>query len=262
MPGKHGSGLSQANFTRGFLSAAEQATLMETFGADGSIRDVLGVIGDGKEATVYACRAGPDTGVERAVAKVYRARKFRAFANASAYEAGQIIGDARMARAIQGKTRKGRLIAHHLWIEREWETLCRLFDAGADVPEPYTHSSDAILMEYVGTDAAVAPLLRRVRLSRNQAETALQTLLSNVEIFLTCDRIHGDLSAYNVLYDRGRVCVIDFPQAIDARRNPNALELLRRDVMNLCRYFERLGIRTDAVGFAHDLWTRYTRGRL
>jgi RIO kinase 1 len=123
-----------------------------------------------------------------------------------------------MARAIQGKTRKGRLIAHHLWIEREWETLCRLFDAGADVPEPYTHSSDAILMEYVGTDAAVAPLLRRVRLSRNQAETALQTLLSNVEIFLTCDRIHGDLSAYNVLYDRGRVCVIDFPQAIDARR--------------------------------------------
>ncbi len=90
----------------------------------------------------------------------------------------------------------------------------------------------------------------------------LEKLLSNIEIFLSCDRIHGDLSAYNVLYDQGRLVVIDFPQAIDARTSPHAFDLLRRDVENLCAYFERLQIRADAVGIANDLWSRYTRGRL
>ncbi|MCP4005937.1 MAG: phosphotransferase [bacterium] len=262
MPGKHGTDLSQAGFTRGQLALAEQSALMQTFGADGLITEVLGVIGDGKEATVYAVRTAPHTGVERAIAKVYRAQRFRAFANSELYDAGQNRGDARSNRAMRNKTRKGRLMAHHDWIGREWENLCLLFDAGADVPEPYERSADAILMEHIGTPDAVAPLLQHVRLSAEEAEAALNALLQNIERFLRCDLIHGDLSAYNVLFDRGRVCVIDLPQAVDARTSPHARRLLFRDVKNICRGFARMKLDVDAERIATDLWQRYTRGNL
>ena len=33
--------------------------------------------------------------------------------------------------------------------------------------------------------------------------------MHKVELFLACDRIHGDLSAYNVLYWQGNVTLID-----------------------------------------------------
>jgi RIO kinase 1 len=200
--------------------------------------------------------------VERAIAKVYRAQKFRAFANASVYTAGDVITDARAGRAIRGRTRAGRLMAHHLWVAREWETLCAVFEAGAPVPEPYAKSADAILMEYVGDESGVAPLLRQARLSAAEARRTLDELLTSIECFLSCDRVHGDLSPYNVLWDGSRLCVIDFPQAVDARSNPNARALLRRDVENVCSWLARRGARADAGRFTDDLWRRYTRGQL
>ena len=259
---RSGSGLSQADFTRGMLSAAERVHLMNTFGADGSISQVLGILGDGKEATIYACRAGPDTGVDIAVAKVYRPQKFRAFAEGSVYHDGQPVADKRRARAIKNKTRQGRLMQHHEWIEREWETVCRVFDAGANVPEPYAHSSDAILMEYLGDADGISPQLRQVRLERGAAERALGSVLRDVETLLRCDRVHGDLSAYNILYHEGRPVLIDFPQAIDTRRSPHGYDLLRRDVENTCRYFARQGVRTNPRAIAHQMWSAYRRGEL
>ncbi len=87
-------------------------------------------------------------------------------------------------------------------------------------------------------------------------------LLRNVELWLAHDTIHGDLSAYNVLYWEGRVRVIDFPQAVDARANPNARDLLARDVANLCTYFARQGIRADPDRIAGELWRRFLRAEL
>ena len=44
--------------------------------------------------------------------------------------------------------------------------------------------------------------------------------MRNVELMLSLGRIHGDLSAYNVLYWQGEVKIIDFPQAIEPATNP------------------------------------------
>ncbi len=74
--------------------------------------------------------------------------------------------------------------------------------------------------------------------------------------------VHGDLSPYNVLYWQGRPVIIDFPQAVDARENPNAQMLLARDVANVCRYFARQGVDCDPVAIADELWGRYMRARL
>ncbi len=283
--------LAAPGFKREFLAAFERAELLATFGAetwyldrsgtgpDGErppprfedagvgkptrlVRDVIGVVGDGKEATAYCCAAAQETGAPLALAKVYRAQQFRHFANNAVYREGMEVRDRRAARAMAKKSKMGRLMSHRTWIGREWDALCRFHDVGADVPTPYARTADAILMEYYGDERAPAPLLVHAKLGPREAKRALRRVLDNVEAFLLCDRVHGDLSAYNVLWWQGRLIVIDFPQAVDAQNNPNARSLLERDIQNVCRHFKRYGLEHDAMGHARSLWSRYRRAEL
>jgi RIO kinase 1 len=77
---------------------------------------------------------------------------------------------------------------------------------------------------------------------------------------LAHNRIHADLSAYNVLYWEGRVVIIDFPQVVDPVLNERGYALLARDIHRLCQYFNRYGLQVDAAHLAADLWSRYIRG--
>ena len=115
-------------------------------------------------------------------------------------------------------------------------------------------------MEFIGDENGAAPHLRHVELSDNDARVALECLLDNVEIFLDLHLVHGDLSAYNVLWWKGRARIIDIPQAIDVRKHPDPYSLLRRDVENLERYFARYGL--TAGCFVDRLWDRYCHGQL
>jgi len=53
---------------------------------------------------------------------------------------------------------------------------------------------------------------------------------------------HGDLSAYNLLVHKGRIMVIDVPQAVDVVANPRGFEFLARDVRNIARWFGQRGL--------------------
>jgi len=57
--------------------------------------------------------------------------------------------------------------------------------------------------------------------------------------------VHGDLSAYNLLWWRGQVVLIDFPQSME-RERPGAEELLAQDAASLALSFRRLGVEADA----------------
>ena len=76
---------------------------------------------------------------------------------------------------------------------------------------------------------------------------------------LACHRVHADFSAYNILYWEGQFKIIDFPQAVDPRRNPDAMELFLRDVERLCQYFPRYHIVQDAPSLADGLWSQFLR---
>ncbi len=255
-----GSRLSGAGFKREYLAEVEKAEVMAQFGGQGFVTDVLGMIGDGKEATVYLCAAHESVGVEYLAAKVYRADKFRAFRGGRSYAGERTALDARSKRAMRTKTEVGKRIAHHEWVAWEWKTLCRMFDAGADVPEPLSCSPDAILMEFVGNAEGAAPQLRHVELEPDKARAVLERLLRNVEILLDCHLIHGDLSAYNVLWWDERPWIIDVPQSLNLHTHAGGLEYLLRDVQNLERYFTRYGL--HCRGFAERAWGRYRRGEL
>ena len=73
-------------------------------------------------------------------------------------------------------------------------------------------------------------------------------------------RGHGDLSPYNILYWSGEPFAIDSPPAVDARSNPNAYELLMRDLENVWVYFARLGGRDSMAARERDV-ASLPRGR-
>jgi len=131
------------------------------------------------------------------------------------------------------------------------------------VPEPYAHSSDAILMEWIGDADGIAPKLQDAQLDHAAARAAGAALLGAIEGMLRCDLVHGDLSPYNALWHDGRAVVIDFPQAADARTHPQARELLERDVRNVLQWqARRTGAGLAAEAVASSLWSRYRHGRL
>jgi RIO kinase 1 len=117
-------------------------------------------------------------------------------------------------------------------------------------------------MEWIGDAGAPAPQLKDVRLDTERSRVAFEALISDVELWLACNVVHGDLSAYNLLWEGARVVAIDFPQASDPRFNTSAERLLFRDIANVCRHFARGGVESDPSAIAEDLWDRFVRGAL
>jgi RIO kinase 1 len=231
---------------------------------DDYLTDVLRQVAGGKEATVYCCQAHPSLEVEWVAAKVYRPRQFRKLRNDARYkqdrafldEYGRVIRDDKKLLAIRKKTRYGKELSHTSWLQHEYTTLKTLFNAGVSVPEPIAMGDNAMLMEYFGELDAPAAVLNTVVLSRTEAHSLYERLMADVETMLACGRVHGDLSAFNVLYWKGDVKIIDFPQAVDPNTNREARSIFNRDILRLCEYFERYGMRLRADRLAMEIWER------
>lgn len=235
---------------------------LDQFFTEGLITEVLHIVKSGKEATVYCCQAHPSTGVDLLAAKVYRSRNNRGFKNDAIYQEGRLIIEGHVRRAVQNKSRFGREAQFGMWLDYEFATLNALYKAGADVPRPLMRSGSAILMEYLGNRQGPAPALQEVELARSEVRPVFECLMHNIELWLANNYVHADLSAYNVLYWQGAVRIIDFPQAIDPRFNPNALSLLTRDIENICRYMARYGLERDGRSIANRLWWRFKNAEL
>lgn len=235
---------------------------LQPFFESNLIFECAGPLKSGKEATVFLCRANPAHGASWLVAKIYRPFEHRTFRNDAAYQEGRWQRENRFRRAFRNKSRFGREVQAHAWIDHEWAMLRALHRAGVSVPRPRSRSGSAILMEYLGDDAAPAPALHTVDLNPEAARRTLSTLLAEVETMLTHNVVHGDLSAYNVLWWRDRPRIIDLPQAVDPRLNANARQLLARDVHNVCRACIRCGAEADPDAITEALWTRFQEGQL
>lgn len=229
---------------------------------DELVDGVLYPVKSGKEATLYCCRGGARAGAELVAVKVYKPQQFRSFRNDSIYQAGRVILDHRAARAAAKRTRFGREVQSTLWTNAEYETLRVLHRAGSHVPRPLGHSSGAIAMEWIGDEDGPAPQLKDISLAVADAQVLFEEVLDEIELWLACNVVHGDLSAYNMLWAGDHLVAIDFPQASDPRANANAPTLLSRDVEHVCRYFARFGVEADAYAIADDLWDRFVRGAL
>ncbi|WKZ38826.1 MAG: RIO1 family regulatory kinase/ATPase [Anaerolineales bacterium] len=229
------------------------------------ISDVLRRVKGGKEASVYLCKPGVGVEAPLLAAKVYRPRSLRNLKNDQQYrvgrtdldEDGHALWKEADINAIIKRTRYGEEVRHQSWIAYEFVTMELLHEAGADVPKPFAKEKNAILMEFVGDAGTAAPPLSHVSLDPDEAEPLFERVVRNMDIMLSKDRIHGDLSAYNILYWDGDIKLIDFPQVVIPESNPSSWGIFQRDVMRICQYFSAQGVRTDAKKLAADLWTSH-----
>ncbi|NTW08851.1 MAG: hypothetical protein HGA28_04705 [Anaerolineaceae bacterium] len=227
------------------------------------ISDVLKRVKGGKEASVYLCLAGTEVATDLIAAKIYRPRSLRNLKNDHVYRAGRAdfdsegrkITDKGMAHAMYKKTDYGRALLHQSWIAYEYTSMEKLFLAGADVPQPFTMAHNAILMSFIGDLDGGAPALSEISLDRQEAVKLFDRTLANIDTLLSCGVIHGDLSAYNILYWEGAITLIDFPQVVAPLENKNALSIFQRDVRRVCEYFSRQGVKANDRRIAADIWT-------
>lgn len=229
------------------------------------ISDVLRKVKGGKEASVYLCKPGGAVEAPYVAAKVYRPRALRNLKRDAEYRLGRVDLDADGTalwkeadkNAIAKRTAYGEEVRHQSWIAYEFTTMELLYAAGADVPKPYAMESNAIVMDFVGDASTAAPALNAIRLSGNEARTLFERVIRNIDIMLASDRIHGDLSAYNILYWDGEIKLIDFPQVVLPQDNPSAWKIFLRDVTRVCDYFSAQGLRRDPFKTAADLWSAH-----
>ncbi|MCC6617058.1 MAG: hypothetical protein IT320_26535 [Anaerolineae bacterium] len=257
----------ETTYVPGLFEEGWLLSSLRSFYDQALITDVLARVRGGKEANVYCCAAHPSTGVELVAAKVYRPRMFRNLRNDKLYREGRDVlraeggavkeNDRRTMRALDQGSAYGAELAHTSWLMHEYRALESLYAAGAAVPRPIAVNENSILMGYAGEVGLGAPALSDVALDVDEAHSLFDEVLRNLHIMLRQRMVHGDLSAYNILYWEGRLTLIDFPQVVDIQRNRQAADILHRDVVRVCEYFSAQGVDCDGDALFERLWRRY-----
>jgi len=205
----------------------------------------LGILKTGKESEVHlVARTGGGRTVLLAE-KRFKAREFRSFRNDFLYRGSWEETPRREGRAIAKATRFGHEVLHSRWIGNEWANLVHLHASGVTVPPPVELLDDGYRMAFIGDGQVAAPRLSSVDLDTTTAKRVWHELLEEVAAMVAADRVHGDLSAYNVLWWRERPVLIDFSQTVDVITHASARELLVRDIDALGGYFTRRGVHYD-----------------
>lgn len=216
----------------------------------GAVDTELGILKTGKEADVFLLeRAVPGDPAQRTLlaAKRYRGTEHRTFHRSAVYTEGRRTRNSRDARALAKKSEHGRGVAAAQWSLAEFEALRRMWELGAPVPYPVQVSGTEVLMEFIGSaDGAAAPRLAQVRHDPAALPDLFAQVAALMRTFARAGVAHGDLSPYNLLVHDGRVVVIDLPQIVDTVANPQGLDLLHRDCVNVCDWFARQRLDVDA----------------
>ena len=235
----------------------------------GWFETVLYRVRSGKEAVVYCCEANPSTGEDLIAAKVYQPRGARAMRHYETYTTGRERlewgGNPDQSQQKSRSRRKKEPLRRQkeiAWLQYEFRTQRKVHDAGARVPRPLSMNDNVILTSFVGDRRRAAPTLQDIALEPVEAGPIFMRLIEQIALFLSRHRIHGDLSAYNVLMWEGDFWIIDFPQAINAQKHPEAFSLLCRDVDRICKTFKRFGVEACPRSFARAMWDRYVHGDL
>ncbi|MET4158981.1 RIO1 family regulatory kinase/ATPase [Agromyces sp. PvR057] len=213
----------------------------------------LGVVKTGKEGDVFLIeRAIPDAAAEVAgnrvvlAAKRYRSNEHSDFHRSAIYTEGRGLRRTRDVRAVAKGTSFGRSVARVQWASAEFEALCRLTELGAAVPYPVQVGQTEVLMEFIGDGRVAAPRLAQVRATPEELRDLFHQVVEFMQVLAANGLAHGDLSPYNLLVHHGRVVAIDLPQVVDLVSNPQGLDLLHRDCVNVCDWFTRQRLECDA----------------
>jgi RIO kinase 2 len=209
-------GKNESGYT--LLMAGLDAVALKIFADKNIIAGVGRPIGVGKESDVI--EAVTPSGQERAI-------KF--------FRIGRIS-----FRDVRRKRTYGDNEGIHNWLminieaaKKEYDILQALRDTGIRIPITHYRALHSVVMNNIPGSMLVD--LKTL----NTPATTLQKILNDIRICYNNDIINCDISEYNtILDDNDKIWIIDWPQAV-TRKHPNANDLIKRDVFNIVKFFNR-----------------------
>jgi RIO kinase 1 len=219
----------------------------------GFLDELISGIKTGKEASVFLGRNS-----EGFVAvKMYTDLRVRSFKRDASYREGRFIGDTRIEKAIKQGSEYG-LDAHQiLWVQEEFRQMKHLAQHGVNVPKAIAVNGISIIMEFIGDDDGnPAPRISDLKMESDEADKAFRQSVQNLKLIIKSGRVHGDYSTFNILWHNGKAIVIDFPQVIEFKNNPNANTFLERDVTSLCKSFRKQGVNVNEANLLKEIRAR------
>ena len=218
----------------------------------GFLDELIAGIKTGKEASVYLGKNS-----EGLVAvKMYTDLRVRSFKRDASYREGRFIGDSRIEKAIEQGSQAG-LEAHQiLWVQEDFRQMKHLYGLGVNVPKAIAVNGISLVMEFIGDeDGNPAPRISDLKMEQDEADEAFRQSVQNLKGIVKSGRVHGDYSTFNLLWRNEKAVVIDFPQVIEFKNNPNANVFLARDVHSLCKSFIKQGIKADEAQVLREVRT-------
>ncbi len=210
----------------------------------GLIKALGGVISTGKEANVFYADGNFDGKDVKMAVKIYRIETSE-FDKMDEY----IFGDKRFD--MRKISQKDRIFT---WTEKEFRNLERAFEAGVNVPRPYSYLRNVLLMEFIGEDEIPAPTLVEIgkEMRELDVDSIFELIIKDVKkLYWRAELVHADLSEYNIMY-LGKPYFIDMGQSV-LTSHPKALEYLRRDVKNITRFFSKFGIKVSDSDILNEI---------
>ncbi|MCJ7762936.1 serine protein kinase RIO [Candidatus Bathyarchaeota archaeon] len=212
----------------------DQSTRMVLFRflSKGILNEVNGVVSAGKEARVYWGKT--KEGKELAV-KIY-------LTSSAEFKKGMMMyieGDYRF-KNVKHDTRS--LI--YTWAQKEYRNLQEAARAKIRVPTPIALESNVLIMEFLGKDGVSAPTLKE-QPPDDPIKTYKLLLTYMKRLYQKAELVHGDLSEYNLITWKGKLVMFDMSQSVPTS-HPLAQFLLNRDITNVNRFFNRIGVKVHS----------------
>ncbi|MEM3642108.1 MAG: serine protein kinase RIO [Candidatus Bathyarchaeia archaeon] len=203
----------------------------------GVIDRIFGVVKAGKESRVYW---GKDKEGKELAIKIYLTVSAEFRKGMLKY----IEGDPRF-RGVKRDTRS--LI--FAWAQKEFRNLEQAAAAKVRVPKPIAVKNNVLVMEFIGKNGVSAPSLKEQQ--PQNPEKIYKILISYLKrLYRKAELVHGDLSEYNIMILKGRPVLFDMSQAVPLS-HPMADFLLNRDILNINRFFSRLGVEVTPAEEVH-----------
>jgi RIO kinase 2 len=177
------------------------------------------LIGKGKESDVYSCMDDNEN--------IYAAKFFRmgrtSFKNVK-----------RLRDLIGERGHLSWLYVNRLAAKREFEALENIYKFKLSTPKPIAYNRNILIMSYLrGKELVYHKTIKKPEKIFNNIIKQLKV------IYQKGNMIHGDLGEFNIVLDeKGNILIIDWLQWV-SKDHPNAESLLRRDISNVCNYFNK-----------------------
>ena len=205
-----------------------------------NIDRIEGIISSGKEANVYLAY---DADEKEVALKIYKIDS-----NTSKWMRNYLYGDPRFKKIPKNISK-----TIFLWASKEFKNLKRANKSKLRVPKPIYVKNNILIMEYIGFGPIPAPKLKDIDAPKVKEETVYEIFKFIKDLYQKARLVHGDLSEFNILYHNQKPIIIDISQAVSID-HPKAEVYLVRDIKNVTRYFNKIGLKTpDPEDFYYEV---------